>query len=723
MKPVLLIGLLAMVSVHAETVVEVSPEGRFRTLEAARNEIRRLKQEGRKAPFRVTVHPGDYFMDQGLELGKADADLVICASPSGTARFSGAKVIDPAWFEPVRDRGFLVRLADTRAGKHIRVADLKKHGITEYGGLSRHGWNIGPKDRIPPASLYVGGRRMTLARWPNPEADSPYMVYRHYLPEDRPMRGYELRVQEILDKIRLPGDVTLTRVVDPGDSARAGGTRGGTFEVAFDRMKYWNEPEQVFLDGVLGSTWEWTYNRIASVDPAGRRITLAHAELSGIAQGDSVRLPHFFFENILEEIDQPGEYYIDREQGLLYLYPPKEGGEILLSSLAAPMVSVANARNIRFQGLQFDTGRSLGVVIRNGENIVIDRCRIAGFTAGGVKADGKGIRIINSHIHGLGGFGISLDGGDARTLEPANNEVVNCRIHDFGWEQKSQLPGIMIDGVGQRVAHCEIHDGPHFGIRVKGKNDILIEHNEVYDLPKYHKLDGGSIYVYTGPRAESRGIVIRGNYFHDIPTIGVYPDNFSWGVEISHNLYRNVGVQTGRPAIWVNGGGECRTFNNIMVDCLQLYQQGVRPKEERWFTFWNRTIEEFGGGKVEHTPYSKYEDFRQWLAKKEKDEFFRPRSDIWNNVLYQPEPVPSADADASGLKRGVGRRHMIEPGVIDQSGQLRSKGNWVTSDDPGFVDYRAGDLNLREDAAVFSMVEGFEAIPFERMGRLDKPVL
>lgn len=723
MKLVLTIFLLAAVSAFAETVVEVSLEGKFRSLEEARNEIRRLKRAGMPSPFKVIVREGDYVMEKSLILGQVDSGIAFISADGEKPRFFGGKIIDSDWFEPVQDNAFLSRLVDKSAGKQIRVADLKKHGINEYGEISRHGWSNEPKGRVPPATLNIGGRRMTLARWPNADEESPYMVYQHYLSEDRPLHGYELKVQEIIDKVKLPGDVTLTKVVDPGGAIRKGGTKGGTFEVAFDRMKHWKDVGNVWLDGVLGSTWEWTYNRLASVDVTKKQITLAYAELGGVGLGASVRLPHFYFENIPEEIDQPGEYYIDREKGLLYLYPPKERGVIVLSSLAEPMVSVSNASDIRIQGLEFDTGRNLGFGINNCENMVIDRCRIANFTVGGVKVDGKNVRVINSHIHGMGGFGVLLDGGNAKTLEPANNEVVNCHIYDFGWEQKSQLPGVMVDGVGQRVANCEIHDGPHFAIRVKGKNDVLIENNEIHDLPKYHKFDGGALYVYTGPRAESRGIVIRGNYFHDIPTIGAYPDNFSWGVEISHNLFRNVGVKTGRPPIYNNGGGEGRAFNNVAIDCVQLYGQGARPKDERWFIAWNKTIEKFGEGKVEDTPYAKYDDFKDWLAKTDKEDFFRPRSDIWSNVLYHPNNEIHIDASSLALKKGVFRRRMKEPGVIDHSGQLRSKGNWVTQEDPGFVDYLNGDFSLRNDARVFNEVKGFEPIPFERMGLLDEPVM
>ena len=90
----------------------------------------------------------------------------------------------------------------------------------------------------------------------------------------------------------------------------------------------------VFLDGVLSSTWEWTYNQLASVDVGKRRITLAGPELQGIGLGESVRLPHFHFENIPEEIDTPGEHYVDRAKGLLYVVDTL-GHDVLVFALSS----------------------------------------------------------------------------------------------------------------------------------------------------------------------------------------------------------------------------------------------------------------------------------------------------------------------------------------------------------------------------------------------------
>ncbi|MEC8333461.1 MAG: right-handed parallel beta-helix repeat-containing protein [Verrucomicrobiota bacterium] len=134
---------------------------------------------------------------------------------------------------------------------------------------------------------------------------------------------------------------------------------------------------------------------------------------------------------------------------------------------------------------------------------------------------------MNSHIHGVGATGIRLKGGNLASLKSVGNEVVNCHIHDFGWDQKSQMAAVCIYGVGHRVVLNEIHDASHFGILIRKSNDATVEFNEIYDLPKCHKLDCGALYIGTGAIPQCRGLRMINNYLQDIPTIGVYPDNFS----------------------------------------------------------------------------------------------------------------------------------------------------------------------------------------------------
>jgi hypothetical protein len=48
--------------------------------------------------------------------------------------------------------------------------------------------------------------------------------------------------------------------------------------------------------------------------------------------------------------------------------------------------------------------------------------------------------------------------------------------------------------------------------------------------------------------------------------------------------------------------------------------------------------------------------------------------------------------------------------------QMDGKNNWVTKEDPGFVDMKNKNFNLKPDAKAFQMIPGFEPIPFDKMG-------
>jgi len=96
--------------------------------------------------------------------------------------------------------------------------------------------------------------------------------------------------------------------------------RGGTFSYSFDRPDLWTQATDIWLDGVFTWSWEWSYNKVASINTVTKHITLRYGEVSGI--DDQYSGNFFFAQNLLEEIDVPGEYFLDRATGVLYLLPP-----------------------------------------------------------------------------------------------------------------------------------------------------------------------------------------------------------------------------------------------------------------------------------------------------------------------------------------------------------------------------------------------------------------
>ncbi len=684
------------------TVIHISPEGAeqgdgtfelpLNSLMSARNKIRALRDQGVKGTFEVRVGKGDYTHLKALTLlskdsGTADSPITYRALRGVKARFFGGTLLDSAEFSPLpSDSEFARRLVDKAAAKHIKVINLKQQGIDDLGKLVSHGWGLEPESRVPPVMLTIGGKRMSLARWPN--NDSPYTI----MSITKRMQGLDLNRDD------FRGFTSYSRVIDKGigkqtlsKRARKNGwensiqfmTGGGTVAVEFDRMRHWHNSGNIFIDGVVSSSWEWTYNRVTNINVAKKQFTLEMgAAMTGV--GDKLKASHFFFENVAEEIDQVGEYYIDRDTSLLYLYPPAdfEQQAIVVSSLKQPAISAKGANYVRFENLTFDTGRNLFAQLSNTTGIELINNTVINFVKGGIDIKGSNNLIQGNEISAIGGYGVRVDGGNLKRLEKANNLVQYNHIHNFAWDQRSQIPAIYLNGVGNIVAHNKIHDGPHFAIRIRGGNDHLVEYNEIFDVVKYHKFDGGALYIYNTKLPEQRGSIIRKNYFHNIPNKrhGVYIDNHTMGMYVEDNLF--VDVET---PVNINSGHHNQINRNIMVNCptpiriskFSFHKVYNEAMKQSWIKKTNIFI-----SNINNMPHKKYPSFVTWLNMTDEDK----RKGIsygQDNVFYNP--------NRAFAKNSVN-------GIEDQMKTFVSKNNILLAEDPGFANIKAGDYSI--DASI-----------------------
>lgn len=699
-------GAMAEESEGAGAVLYVSPNGSdsnagteaqpFLTLEQARNAIRAMKQGSGLPEGGVTVYlrEGSYsrtgsFLLEEQDSGTADKPIAYKAFPGESVRLTGGSSLQKSWFEPVADQGVLDRIISEDARTQVLQVDLSAHGIADYGVMSRHGYYLANDvSQTPPMELYVEGQGMTLARWPN------------------------------------NGTVQMGNIIDPGPMRRDADlqTRGGTFQYTYERPDLWTEAEDIWLDGIFGYSWEWSYNRIASIDATNKTITLAYGEMSGLFKN---WYPDFHFaQNLLEEIDMPGEYYIDRAEGILYFLPTaafqaKSAPELTVSMLKTPMINAVNASYIDFEDLILENGRDSAVVIMGGSHVRIVHCEIRNFTEGGVRintpsrwlyndfatASGKNHAVLNTHIHHVGGTGVILNGGDRLTLDPGNNVVENSHIHDFAYYHKAYNPAVILTGAGNRVSRSEIHDAPHPGILIFG-NDHVVEYNNIYDVCKTFS-DLGAIYMNLGAAPQERGSVIRRNYFHHIGegkagVQGVYPDNFTMGIKIEENIF----YRMGNSAILNNGGAHIGTRHNLFIDAKVPYEYadlylGDAPEKQipkNYMGPWHALFDRFNDfvGMPHLTKYPELADFFT------ENRYYPDTNTFEGNVVYNPTKTRSSLTNANGAH--------------DNLNLVQYSGNWVTTQDPGFVDLAGGDLNLKPDAAVFAQIPGFPDIPFDEMG-------
>jgi hypothetical protein len=301
--------------------------------------------------------------------------------------------------------------------------------------------------------------------------------------------------------------------------------------------------------------------------------------------------------------------------------------------------------------------------------------------------------IISCDIHDIGAGAISLGGGNRKTLDAAGNYVLNCRIHDYNRLGRSYKAGVNIDGVGNKILHCEIYSAPAVAIYLHG-NDHLIAFNDIHDV----MLDGDDMgAVYLGRDPSEFGNKIINNYFHDIGrtprthnTYGVYYDDMACGTKAIGNIFYKVGK---RAAFLIGGGKYNLTENNIFIECPRAIHMGNRGQTwakgnlKKGGLFENRTLRHVN---ITTSPYS--EKYPQ-LAKYWQDNPSVPANPILHNLVIRC-------ADFTNAKPAWGP-------ISD---------NQITKEYSGFVNMSAENFALKPDAPIYGKIPGFDRIPFEKTG-------
>jgi hypothetical protein len=661
------------------------------TLQGAVNWVRSYKQSNPlpAGGLEVYFREGVYNVSSTVNLSAADSGtaaspIVYMACPKEEVIFTGGQVIDPAWFESVTDNAVLSRVIDPAARSNLLQVDLGANGITEYGQLQRHGFNT--TSGTPPMELYIDGQAMTLARYPN-EGDS-------YL--------------------------SMDSVIDPGPSGSTSATPGGTFSYTFSRPSDWTQASDIWLAGAISRDWAYTYNKIASIDTAAQEISLVYGEQYGITDWMD---DFFWVENLLEEIDTPGEYYIDRSSGILYLLPPAGGLNpqtfIVVSSLDQTMVNMNGADDITFKGLTFDTGRSSGIVCTSGEDNSLEDCTIRNFSGNGLTIDGFNNTVKDCNMHHIGKNAVTLKGGDKTTLSDGNNLIENSYIYDFAYYEKGYSSGVSLDGVRQTIRKCLIYDAPHGAVTIRG-NDHMIEYNEFHHVVKLLK-DYGVIYAYLGQKPQERGTTIRQNYFHDIygeKRTGIYPDESTCGWTVEKNIFYKFDVNSpnidlARGTIGGNTFNYVLANNNMFIDCGVTFDQSFHlaswaaDKLPELETIWASASATYGFNDPASPHRIRYPELEYFDS---EDRVWADTSTFQKNFVWNPTVTK---VHSGAFRTRNGESYSGDPDTL-----IQASDNWIASSDPGFVDAANGDFSLTPGglSALQSNIPGFVEIQFDQIG-------
>ncbi|MBM3854635.1 MAG: right-handed parallel beta-helix repeat-containing protein, partial [Verrucomicrobia bacterium] len=634
------------------------------SLEKARDAIRALKANGSLAgPVAVRLLPGEYHVTKTFALTAADSGgpsspIVYRADQPGTVVLYGGRRL--GGFAPVTDPAVLARLPAEARGK-VFQCDLRGQGVEDLAPLQERGYG-----KAPPAAtleVFFEGEPMTLARWPN--------------------RGF----------------------VNGGTIIEAGSKQDGTpsvFEYLDDRHARWTNAEDAWLFGYFAYGWADRTLKIHRIDAATKRVSCGPYELGETGFGaakyfNQGRIKYHAF-NLLEELDQPGEWYLNRRTGILYFCPPSDPARatVEIGLLAAPMLSMTSVAHVRIEGLVFDLSRSSGMLIQGSEHCLIAGCTVKRFAGNGITMTGGSANgIFGCDLSSLGRRATEVIGGDRRTLTPARHFVENCWLHSFGRLDHTYVPAVQLEGCGNRVAHNLMGDCPSSVVRIEG-NDHVIEYNRAYRA-LLESEDQGAMELFGNPTY--RGVVFRYNHFSDIGPpdgmkgpagrAGIRLDDAISGLLLHGNIFHRAAQGFG--GVQINGGRDNVIENNVFAECEKGITGGYIAKHKRWELL--GTDPSF----IRSELYlQRYPDLKR-LGTEPGTNFAR------RNIFWQCGPMFTTYGKPSA--------HNFD--ALDNIEQATG--------DPGFADAAKGDFRLKADAEIVRRT-GFRPIPAEEIGLYAHPL-
>lgn len=699
-----------------------SMEKPFGTVEEARDYIRTLKANDQFPQNGVTVNlrEGIYNIINAIQFTKEDSgteegNIVYRAYLDEDVTINGGIDIPFSSFQKVTDENITSRLSGV-ASKAVVQYDLYNNGITRemLGELELMGAAVNNDlsfyyndfTSTPCSKLYFNDKEMTIARWPN--------------------EGYA-ELGEIID----PGIETANwweglkgtdRYVPV--SERPEYAYGCTFKIPSDKAKLWSKATDGRIYGFFTFDWYDGSDNIKKIDVEQSTLTM---------QRSAGWLPKagrpYYVYNILEELDSPGEYYIDRDSGIMYFYPPASSGTCSLSLLKDSVFTFGEgADNIKIKNMTLSYGKH-GVTAYNVKNVGIEGCTVNNINLTGVSIhESYNSYVSNCYIHDVGEHAIFMGGpDDFDTLKECGNYVENNWCHDWGQKIGAYSGAVRLVGVGARVSNNKFNSAPHLAVNLYC-NDALVEYNDISDVLKT-SADAGAI--YTGKSWTQRGFVIRNNYIHDIKTsadgevFGVYLDDFFCGGTVDKNIFANFGG--GKDNAAFTGGGQATTVTNnicintdammsLLVDVPHYRNNGEESFNEYKKQLEQRWIESSGFGTEKEyfseKVYSKYPYIMDFDKNDLVSTMSLNHSVFRNNVAWNCKNGFLMFRQNS-YGSGVTYDDLVEE-VKNQGAEVGD--SFVTTSNPGFTDYADGDMTLKENSEVYSKLKDFEAPDAANMG-------
>lgn len=476
----------------------------FATLEAAQKAVRETRKNGTKGPVEVLVKGGTYYLEQTIEFtpddnGTTTDPVTWKAAPGEKVVLSGGKRLKGSW-QKGKDGVWFMNLPEAKGWKR-NSQEPEKYMKKPDGPLNFR-------------ELFVNGKRATRARYPNKDQDNPFMY----------------AVSSTKDQIRVP-DGILKKSWGNEDDAQIN---------IVPRWRFFNQ-----------------WNDVVGIDAGNSSVIIGPREQHFEIDKGS----WFWIEGVKDELDAPGEWYLDHQEGRLF-YKPIAGESPDRSEFIVPVLNRIfylkgdlengiHVSDISFRGFEIrHTTYTLGqiearvhtdcaVMFENTKNCSVTDCRfdnIGGYALW-LHLDSRNNIFDHNTVTNSGGGGVLMTGArlsymdDTKIYTPGEkaatvfpimnritaNTVEHCgkiRYYGGGVHMDSR-PASMAMEPGNHIAHNHFRDLSRNGIfafRNQGGN--VIEFNEIHDCMQT-TIDGAAIHLATMNRLAAPNHILN-NYLYDI---------------------------------------------------------------------------------------------------------------------------------------------------------------------------------------------------------------
>ena len=503
-----------------------------------------------------------------------------------------------------------------------------------------------------------------------------------------------------------------------------------------DRVNRWSNPAGGFVHAMHRSLWGDMHWRITG--KKGDKLEMLGGWQNNRQMGAHPK--YRFVENIFEELDAPGEWFLDAKRSVLYFFPPqgidpgKATVEVVRLRHLVEFRGDADkpVRHVRLRGLTFThaartfmenkepllrsdwTTYRGGAVLFNGtEDCGMESCFVdqVGGNAVFVNQYNRRVSIVGCHIADAGASAVSFVGDpkalrsplfeyhQKQTLDemdrtpgpktsnyPADCLVEECLIYRNGRVEK-QTAGVnicMAESI--TIRHCSIYDCPRAGINLcdGAFGGHRIEFNDVFDTVK-ETGDHGSFNSWGRDRFwhADRGTTAE--------WVKKHPEMPTWDcrktVVIHNNRWR---CDHGWDIDLDDGSSNYELTNNL---CLA---GGIKLREGYYRTVTNNILVDYM-----FCPHVWYPDSRSSFQ----------RNIVWRDAY-----------GAAGMKK-TDQSKGVDYNLVHESGAKRRPATTLQkfgSDkhsiiaDAMFIDPVAGDYRVKEGSPALEL--GFKNFPMDRFG-------